>query len=190
MASCLLSSPRIHSPPDSLMRRTSVTKVSENRVLQQAAKIVVGPMRVSYPLDAKAVHLRSGVENLHTLGDDFGADAVSGDHRDRVGFHLARSSEGVQSGGKGYPNGRRHSPEADCNCLSGLINSQSVPPTRIIRPAISNAGVQPSLRARIGVKMGEAIPPMLPPQFIMPETVPACSFEMSIVVAQCELKAK
>src|SRR2546426_4698289 len=37
MASCLLSSPRIHSPPDSLMRRTSVTKVSENRVFQQAA---------------------------------------------------------------------------------------------------------------------------------------------------------
>src|SRR2546425_2897655 len=38
MASCLLSSPRIHSPPDSLMRRTSFTKVSENRVFQQAAK--------------------------------------------------------------------------------------------------------------------------------------------------------
>src|SRR5229473_446954 len=38
MASCLLSSPRIHSPPDSLMRRTSVTKVSENRVFQQAVK--------------------------------------------------------------------------------------------------------------------------------------------------------
>src|SRR2546425_221694 len=38
MASCLLSSPRIHSPPDSLMRRTSVTKVSGNRVFQQAAK--------------------------------------------------------------------------------------------------------------------------------------------------------
>src|SRR5437879_13877928 len=37
MASCLLSSPRIHSPPDSLMRRTSVTKVSGNRVFQQAA---------------------------------------------------------------------------------------------------------------------------------------------------------
>src|SRR5947209_11691001 len=38
MASCLLSSPRIHSPPDSLMRRTSVTKVSGNRVFQQAVK--------------------------------------------------------------------------------------------------------------------------------------------------------
>src|SRR3989442_15887112 len=38
MASCLLSSPRIHSPPDSLMRRTSVTKVSENRVFQQAVR--------------------------------------------------------------------------------------------------------------------------------------------------------
>src|SRR5712692_1341224 len=40
MASCFLSSPRIHSPPDSLMRRTSVTKVSGNRVFQQAAKRV------------------------------------------------------------------------------------------------------------------------------------------------------
>src|SRR2546425_710782 len=38
MASCLLSSPRIHSPPDSLMRRTSVRKVSANRVFQQAVK--------------------------------------------------------------------------------------------------------------------------------------------------------
>src|SRR2546427_6193063 len=38
MASCLLSSPRIHSPPDSLMRRTSFRKVSANRVFQQAAK--------------------------------------------------------------------------------------------------------------------------------------------------------
>src|SRR3989442_6083918 len=43
MASCLLSSPRIHSPPDSLMRRTSVTKVSENRVFQQAVKLVRKP---------------------------------------------------------------------------------------------------------------------------------------------------
>src|SRR5712692_6896613 len=42
MASCLLSSPRIHSPPDSLMRRTSITKVSGNRVFQQAAK---GPVQ-------------------------------------------------------------------------------------------------------------------------------------------------
>src|SRR5712691_12533841 len=38
MASCFLSSPRIHSPPDSLMRRTSVTKVSGNRVFQQAVR--------------------------------------------------------------------------------------------------------------------------------------------------------
>src|SRR5207245_5606901 len=37
-ACCLLRA--FHSPPDSLMRRTSFTKVSENRVFQQAAKVM------------------------------------------------------------------------------------------------------------------------------------------------------
>src|SRR5437870_2149629 len=49
MASCLLSSPRIHSPPDSLMRRTSVTKVSGNRVFQQAARAIQVSQQLADP---------------------------------------------------------------------------------------------------------------------------------------------
>src|SRR6516164_4263610 len=68
----------------------------------------------------------------------------------------------------------------------GLMANQIIAPARIVTAATSKARTQPNFRARNGVRIGDRIPPTLPPQFITPLIVPAYLREISMVVAQCE----
>ena len=49
---------------------------------------------------------------------------------------------------------------------------------------------QPNKEAKTGVNVGEIVPPRLPPVFIIPETTPVFSREMSITVVTLPPKTR
>src|SRR5262245_60388215 len=74
-------------------------------------------------------------------------------------------------------------------CVRSIF-SQSSAPTSATAPATASAKGQPQWTAIQGVRLGEIAPPRLAPVFIMPDKVPACVFDKSLVEAQYAPTAK
>ncbi len=76
----------------------------------------------------------------------------------------------------------RHSPYR--NPSPGRILIQRRPPKNVTDAAVPNAQDHPNCSASQGVRVGDRVPPRLPPVFMRPDKVPAWGLERSTVELQ------